>query len=157
MTQFNRKQLEEQAVFRRFAERLGQGPDWIEVASRPEPEPDLLCCHATRGPIAFELVSLTDPEIARVLAAGPRARKDAFSTADPSERIVRAKLKKCYETSTREIDLLIYTDGRLITPDDVVIPTILPWLDATSHPFRSIWFMGEHECRLLWDDAQNTS
>jgi len=152
MTQSNRKQLEEQATFRRFAERLGQGTDWIEVASRPEPEPDLLCRHATRGAVTFELVSLTDPELARVLAAGPRARTDAFSTADPSERIVRAKLKRHYETSASEIDLLIYTDGRLITPDDVVIPTIRPWLDAAPNPFRRVWFMGENECWMLWED-----
>lgn len=123
---------------------------WLRVNSRPEPEPDLLCVHASDGEIAFELVSLTDPAIAEVQAAGGKARQDAFSTSDPSERIIRNKLHKKYTTLARRIELLIYTDGQIVTPDDAIILTISPLLDATTHPFSCVWFMGEFTTCRLW-------
>src|SRR5581483_10649137 len=101
------KQQHEQAAFIRFIERLGTKDDWSNITSRPEPEPDLLCSHSAYGPIAFELVSLTDPVIAQIQAAGPRAYQSAFSTSDPSERIVRNKLHKTYRTDAGHIELLI--------------------------------------------------
>ncbi len=145
------KQQNEQAAFARFVGRLGTQNVWASISSRPEPEPDLLCIHETDGPIAFELVSLTDPVLAEVQAAGAKAFQNAFSTSDPSERIVRNKLHKTYSTNAHHIELLIYTDGQIITPDDAVIPTILPWFDAVSHPFKRVWFMGEFETRCLWN------
>lgn len=123
---------------------------WLSVSSRPEPEPDLLCVHASDGAIAFELVSLTDPTIAKVQAAGERARQNAFATSDPSQRIIRNKLHKKYTTSAKHIELLIYTDGQIFTPDDAIIPTIAPWLDAITHPFTCVWFMGERTTCRLW-------
>lgn len=123
---------------------------WLSVSSRPEPEPDLLCVHASDGAIAFELVSLTDPTIAKVQAAGERARQNAFATSDPSQRIIRNKLHKKYTTSAKHIELLIYTDGQIVTPDDAIIPTIAPWLDAITHPFTCVWFMGERTTCRLW-------
>jgi hypothetical protein len=147
------KQLGEQSAFKRFISLLGKSTEWNTIISRPEPEPDLLCVHATRGPIAFELVSLTDPNLAKVLSSPPAAHSAVFSTEDPSERIVRNKLTKKYQTTAPRIELLIYTDGRIITPDDAIIPAIQPWLDTYSHSFRKVWFMGQHELRLLWSDA----
>jgi hypothetical protein len=145
------KQKNEQAAFERFVNRLGQKSEWREVTSRPEPEPDLLCFHIHNGLVAFELVSLTDPKIAKVQAAGSEAHEVAFFTSDPSERIVRNKLHKSYATSASHIELLIYTDGQVITPDDVIVPTIQPWFDAIDHPFKRIWFVGEQETRCLWN------
>ena len=149
-TALTSKQKNEQAAFARFARAMKIESDWLSVCSRPEPEPDLLCVHATDGPIAFELVSLTNEDISKVQAAGSKARQDAFSTSDPSERIIRKKLSKKYLTSAKHIELLVYTDGQIITPDDVIIPTILPWLDATTHPFSCVWFMGERTTCRLW-------
>jgi hypothetical protein len=123
---------------------------WLSVNSRPPPEPDLLCVHASYGAIAFELVSLTDPNIAEVQAAGEKARQDAFATSDPSQRIIRNKLKKKYTTTAKNIELLIYTNGQIITPDDSIIPTIVPWLDAVTHQFSYVWFMGEHTTGCVW-------
>ena len=145
--------MNEREAFRRFVENLQQSADWGEVASRPEPEPDLLCIHVHRGPVAFELVSLVDPEIAKVFAAGPKARIEAFLTSDSSERIVRKKLEKTYTTNAPGIELLVYTDGRTILPDDGIIPTLMPLFGAHSHPFKRIWFMGEHQTCQLWGDA----
>lgn len=141
------KQQNEQRVFSRFAERLGTRSEWIGVESRLEPEPDLLCTHTTDGLIAFEVVSLTDPMIAELQAAGAKAFQGAFSTSDPSERIIRNKLHKSYQTSAGHMELLIYTDAQLITPDDVIVLTILPWFDAISHQFKRIWFMGEQRTK----------
>lgn len=145
------KQRNEQAAFKRFIDRLDQRISWLEVTSRPEPEPDLICVHDQLGPIAFELVSLTDPEIAKRQAAGPNAYAEAFSTCDPSERIIRSKLCKSYITTASHIELLIYTDAQIITPDQVIISNIQPWFDAISHRFKKIWFMGEHETRCLFN------
>lgn len=145
------KQRNEQAAFVRFVQRLEEEGEWLSVSSRPEPEPDLLCVHATRGPIAFELVSLTDPSIAEIQAAGTKAFQAAFTTLDPSTRIICNKLHKSYKTTADRIDLLIFTDGRIITPDDVIIPSIIPWFDAVPHPFSQVWFMGEFETRSLWN------
>lgn len=150
MEALNVKQQNEQYAFSRFVKRLGTQNEWMSIGSRPEPEPDLLCIHITNGPIAFELVSLTDPKIAEIQAAGEKARQEAFSTTDPSERIIRNKLKKSYRTSAHHIELLIYTDGQIITPDDVIIPTILPLIDAIPHPFKQVWFMGEFDTSCLW-------
>jgi hypothetical protein len=143
------KGMEEVEALRRFIARSGAALDPSTIEKRAPPEPDLLC-RGAEGPVAFELANLCDPEIAKVIAAGPRARTDAFSTADPSAAIVRKKLKRTY-TTTSPIELLVYTDGRLITPDDVIIPTIRPILESLDGPYRRAWFMGEEITCLLWE------
>jgi len=148
-TPLSRKQQNEQAAFAEFVRRMGTHGDWLSVDSRPEPEPDLLCIHVD-GPVAFELVSLTDSAIAKVQAAGQKAHQDAFYTSDPAEEIIRKKLRKKYTTSAEHIELLIYT-RQIITPDDAIIERVLPWLDAHEHPFKCVWFMGESTARRLWD------
>ena len=150
-TALNRKQQTEQAAFAAFVRRLGASDQWTSVESRREPEPDLLCTALGGEKVAFELVSLTDPKIAQVQAAGPKARTEAFFTDDPSTRIVRAKLGKAYRTDAARIELLIYADGQIITPDDVIIPTILPLLSERRHPFEVVWFMGQNVTQRLWD------
>ena len=94
MANESEKAKNEREAFQLFAERLGLRHEWLSIESRKPDEPDLLCVHVNNGPIAFELVRICDPNIAKVIAAGPKARQEAFSTADPSERIVREKLKK---------------------------------------------------------------
>ena len=149
-TTLTQKQANEQAAFAKFARNMGMESMWLSMSSRPEPEPDLLCVHVSDGRIAFELVSLTDPAIAQVQAAGEKARQDAFSTSDPSERIIRNKLCKKYTTSAKRIELLVYTAGQIITPDDAIIPTIRPWLEVTTNPFSRVWFRGERTTCHLW-------
>jgi len=143
------KGIEEIDAFRRFIERSQTLIDPASIEKRAPPEPDLLCRHATEGLVAFELANLCDPELAKVVAAGPNARTDAFSTSDPSARIVRNKLQKTYSTM-HPVELLVYADGPIITPDDVIIPTIRPILESVDGPYRRAWFMGEHCTCLLW-------
>ena len=147
------KQLAEQNAFRRFIRSIGQEDVWISVESRPPPEPDLLCEHRSEGAIAFECVSITDPEIAKVLGAGSKARRDAFSTTDPTGEIIRNKLHRSYITKARRIDLLVYTDGRVISPDSQITEIVLAWVGSLEHPFANVWYSGENEARLLWSTA----
>lgn len=149
-TSLTNKQQGEQAIFTKFTRQMGTESKWLQVRSRPEGEPDLLCAHADDGLIAFELVSLTDPVIAKVQAAGSKSLKKGFWTIDTSERIIRKKLGKKYTTSARRIELLVYTDGQIVTPDDSIIPNVLPMFDAVAHPFKRVWFMGENTTCCLW-------
>ncbi|MCW5603650.1 MAG: hypothetical protein KIT18_03765 [Burkholderiales bacterium] len=148
------QQHDEQEIFSRFIKRLRTENHWLSICSRPQGEPDLLCVHAKNGPIAFELVSLTDPKIAEIQAAGSNAIETAFVTSDPSERIILRKLQRSYKTTANHIELLIYTDGQIITPDDVIIPTVLPLFDAITHQFKKIWFMGESDPECIWTARQ---
>lgn len=143
------KGIEEAEVLRRFIERSRSLIDVGSIEKRMPPEPDLLCKHATEGLVAFELANLCDSELAKVMAAGSNARTEAFSTSDPSAHIVRNKLRRNYITP-HPIELLVYTDGPIITPDDVIIPTIRPILESVDGPYRRAWFMGEHGTCLLW-------
>lgn len=147
------KQLLERAAFDTFINRMGRADSWKEVENRPEPEPDLLCISSSGERVAFELVSLTDELIAKVMAAGSKARTEAFLTSDPSAKVVWNKLTRSYRTEANRIELLIYTDGRLVTPDDVILATIRPILDARDHPFSIVWFMGERETLKLWSNT----
>jgi hypothetical protein len=143
------KASSEQAIFRSFVELLGESSLWHAIESREPPEPDLLCRHETRGLVAFELVSITDPLIAEVNAGIARFGESSFSTSDPTERIIRKKLKRKYET-VHPIELLVYNDLLVITPDDAIIETVLSWVGSLSHPFQQVWFMGEHHARSIW-------
>ena len=153
MTSSSTKLLHEQEIFRRFTKCLGTEMEWLSVESRNPPEPDLLCTHSVLGSIAFELVSLTDPVIAKIQDGGSKANQSVFSTSDPSSRIVREKLHKKYVIDKNYIELLVYSEGRLITPDDVIIPTILPLFNSIPHTFKRVWFMGEVKTCCLWSSS----
>ncbi len=106
--------------------------------------------HEQRGLIAFELVAITDPLIAQVNAGNAPQSLHSFSTSDPSERIIRKKLKRKYKTE-HSLELLVYNDLLVITPDDVIVATILPWISSISHPFQRVWFMGQYLTECIWN------
>jgi hypothetical protein len=137
------KAAREREALWEFASRRGEVDKWGEVASRPVPEPDLLCHHTERGRIAFEVVHLVDGDVAQALNG--KWPDGVFSTADPTSAIIRSKLGKQYRTSF-PIELLVCWDGRLITPDDVVLDTLRSLLTLHSHPFRRVWYLGESVC-----------
>lgn len=110
----------ELTVFADFV-RLSQLPiSLATVEKRKPPEPDLLCVHASEGTVAFELVELCDPNVARAFAMPHRneAGVEYIRTSDPSSRILKKKLRKSYDTEHVN-DLSCYTAGRIITPSDV--------------------------------------
>lgn len=136
-------------VFHRFvqAAQLPILPNSVE--KRPPPEPDLRCVCVAGGSVAFELVELCDSNLA---AAFSNFSEAYIRTSDPSVRIVQKKLRREYRTDA-PIELLCYKAGRIVTPDNVVIPTLQPLLREWSHVFRRVWLMGSKRAYLLWDSA----
>ena len=55
---------------------------------------------------------------------------------------------KDYDTP-HPIELLCYSAGRPITPDDGIIPTIQPLIEANPGTFRRVWFSGESVERIF--------
>jgi hypothetical protein len=139
----------ERATFCSFVEWQGARSSWADICSRPEPEPDLLCEHVREGLVAFELVRVVSGDLAAVLAGSGRMGMAAFSTSDPTTKIIRDKLHKRYVTE-HPIELLIYREDLVITTDAGIIAAVVPWLDAIPHPFRRVWYMGERVCQCLW-------
>lgn len=151
MTREQEMAQRELRVFHDFRARSNLPIDPESVEKRDPPEPDILCRHRDEGLIAFELVELCDPRIASAL--GRRNSPDVcfFRTSDPSARILCNKLSKDYNTR-HPIELVCYSADRIITPDDVIIPTIRPYIESNPGPFRRVWFMGE-SVGLIHDKA----
>lgn len=138
-------------VFADFVRLTGLPINLASLEKRLPPEPDLLCLHNHEGKIAFELVELCDPNLARALAS-LRPNSDgveSISTSDPSWAIVLKKLRKKYQTQS-PVELLCYTDGRIITPPDVIRPTLEPLLGSYRHTFARAWLMSEGKVYPLW-------
>jgi hypothetical protein len=128
-------------VFKRFLPMSGLPIDPRSVEKQTPPSPDILCVHQTDGPISFELTELCDPNIAQMLNADDPTPKFVW-TSDPSPRIFRKKLRKTYPVA-HPLELLCYTAGRIVTPDDVLLPTIRPIFESRRSPFRRAWLLGE--------------
>lgn len=146
MTNDENKALHERATFMRFVELTRQQDLWGSVENRPHQnhEPDLLCKHKDEGYVAFELVRVCDPEVAK-LHADPDKHDHAERTPvySPVE-IVRKKLRNLYLTKDEGIpmELLIYSEGQVNLPEDALIAEIVPLLRIKNHKFRRVWFMG---------------
>lgn len=137
----------EVAVFMRFLEVSQLSIDRNSVEKRSPPEPDILCTHQSEGAVAFELVEMCDPRLAQSIA---ETNEGYLRTSDPSANIISKKLQKKYETDA-PIELLCYTAGRIITPDNVILPTIEPHLRALRHTFRRVWLLGRKGIYVVWD------
>lgn len=143
------KSTKEMTVFHRFLKRSLLPIDPKSVEKRPPPEPDIKCLHVEDGILAFELVELCDPNIAKAFNRRDPDDVEVLWTSDPSSAVVLQKLSKSYETRY-PAELLCYTDGRIITTDNVIIPTLKHDIDFASYGyFRRIWFMGESEIEVL--------
>lgn len=151
MSSEQEKSKVELAVFEGFVRLSGRPFDLSTVEKRPPPEPDLLCHLAEEGRVAIELVELCDPNLARAFAdpAPDAGGVQYIRTSDPSFGIVRGKLRKSYQTP-HPIELLCYTAGRIITPPDVILPTISPLLGSFRHTFRRAWLLAENCVYEVW-------
>lgn len=134
------------AVFLRFLEASGLPIDRNSVEKRSPPEPDILCTYQSEGAVAFELVEMCDPRLARSFA---QTSDGYLRTSDPSPSIMSKKLRKKYETAF-PIELLCYTAGRIITPDDLIRSTIKPYLRTWRHTFRRAWLLGRKGVYVVW-------
>jgi hypothetical protein len=146
--EFANKEEAERCAFLRFATLINEN-SWTSVTNTKPPQPDLLCKHNERGFVAFELVAITDPKIAQVSSGYVGKGESSFYTTDPTERIIRKKLGRSYETPY-PIELLVYNDLLTLTPDDVIVEIASNWLDSKDHPFVRAWYMGEFHAIPLW-------
>ena len=139
----------EVAVFLRFLVASQLSIDPTSVEKRSPPEPDILCIHQSEGKIAFELVEMCDPSLAKSIAA---AKDGPIRTFDPAASIISKKLRKSY-TADAPIELLCYTAGRIVTPDNVILPTIKPYLRSWRHTFRRAWLLGRKGIYVVWSSG----
>jgi hypothetical protein len=137
-------------VFADFVKAAGLRIDLASVEKRLPPEPDLRCTHHDDGSIAFELVEICDPNLAQVFASSVEKIPVYLRTADPSTDIIRKKLRREYRTDL-PIELLMYTDGRVITPPDVILPTVKPYLGSWRNVFRRAWLFAEGVAHRVWE------
>jgi hypothetical protein len=140
------KGAEELKVFLRFVQASGLAIAPESVSKREPPEPDILCTTEGNGQVAFELVEICDPTLARAIE---KASEEYIRTSDPSVRILEKKFTRTYQTK-HPIELLCYVAGRVVTPDSTIIPTISPWCTARQHPFRRVWLLGRKGVHRVW-------
>src|SRR5258708_4015339 len=133
------KAARERRVVLGFIPLSGLAIDPESVESRPPPEPDILCVVQGEGLVAFELVEICDPAIAAtVTEMRERGGVKFVRSADTSQNTVLKKLRKQYDTP-HPIELLCYTSGRTVSPDDVIISYVRDVLRPASSCFRRIW------------------
>ena len=121
-TREEEKAERERSFFAPCLDRSKLPIDPISVESRRPPEPDIFCAHHDDGPMAFELVELCDSDLAKLTSGLSKSGGGVgvLWASDPTSGIFQNKLGKTY-VSDRAVDLLIYTDGMLVTPDDLIL------------------------------------
>ena len=112
----------ERTHFARFASAERPDIDLESIESCRPPAPDIACSTSTGERLAFELVELCPPEIAKAVGDDLKAGGGVSVVwpADPTERVLLKKLRNNYACDV-PIDLLCYADGLLVTPDDVAL------------------------------------
>ena len=136
-------------VFREFAEKANIGVIASSIEKRPLGEPDILCSIEGEGPVAFELAELCAEDVAAAISNIKNGGVAVDSTSDPSATVLRRKLRKTYQ-SHAPIELLLYTNARLVTPDDLILSTLRPMLDSHRSRFRKVWLLGEKGTYEVW-------
>ncbi|MBK7492378.1 MAG: hypothetical protein IPI17_10575 [Nitrosomonas sp.] len=119
---------------------------------RTPPEPDLLCQTHEGEIVAFELVELCDPQIAKVFSNPLAFGSEYIRTSDPSRFIIQKKLTRSYITE-HPVELLCYTDGRIGTPPNLIIPTLKQRISNARHNFRRAWLLSRGSVHKLWDEV----
>jgi hypothetical protein len=146
MNSEQKKAIREKQVFLKFIKESRLPIDLRTVENRSPPEPDILCRHEKEGLIAFELVELCERELAWNIKKSIQAESvSAFASlnSDPCNEIILEKMRKSYQTQY-PIELLCYTDGRIITPDKGIIETILDVIGIMEDvKFRRVWLLGD--------------
>lgn len=145
-----KKAAYERGVFETFVKRSGieVDPSSIRNGSAAHKEPDLVCRLSAGSDVGFELGRIIDPNLAKVVNQREPQNGQFIKTSDPSRGIARKKIKKKYGVPY-PVQLLLYKEHPLITPDDVIIPTIRP-VCHMKHQYAKVWFMGD-DITLLYE------
>lgn len=140
----------ELTVFREFISKAGISID-LESVRKPgtQSEPDIFCTLISGEQVAYELVEICSSDIAATLSKLRNGGSTALATSDPTEKTLRQKLHKTYRT-TLPIELLCYTNGRTVSPDDLILREAQRWANAIDGPFRKVWLLGEKGVYKVW-------
>ena len=138
------RDLNELDVFSEFSKRSPLNVDEGSIEKRSPPEPDILCRLGDGERVAFELKELCSENIAmassHLLKTG-REQPKYIRDGNSEDYVLKATLGKRY-VSEHPIELLFYTDGRIVTPPDILISKARECYGNHSHTFRRVWFMG---------------
>jgi|SRR5580704_13806092 hypothetical protein len=134
------KKERERLVFEAFIKKSGLqiGPESIQ--SCDPPEPDIVCWQENEGKIAFELTEICDEAVARVTSTIKGSDQPVYIRGSDPTWKAREKLKKRYETEY-PVELLCYTAGRTMSPDDLVRDKIRSMAEMDNGQFRRIWLL----------------
>ena len=142
-------------IFQKFIEKAGI---FVNQSSISKPgtqfDPDIFCTLDSGEQVAYELVEICSSDIAVSFSKIRNGGSDAFSTSDPTKSVVRKKLHKTYQTK-RPIELLCYTNGRTISPDDLIINEAQQLACTIKSPFRRVWLLGEKGVYEVWSATDN--
>ena len=136
-------------IFRRFLAVASLPYDAKTAKKRNPPEPDILCAHVKEGPVAFELVEICDPNFAQSVFLAPKGGPTYLRTTDPTQHVLRKKIRRKYQTDY-PIELLCYTQGRVITPINVIVPRMRAVLHSSRTPFRCAWLFSRNQVQQVW-------
>lgn len=115
-----------------------------------ESEPDITCMIEGEGTVAFELTEICESTLAANISALLKGRGEiVLSISDPSASIARKKLAKTYRTD-RPLELLCYTNARVVATDDMILASLRQQLDAQDGPYRRVWLLGEKSLYEVW-------
>jgi hypothetical protein len=143
MTREERKATYERGVFERFLDASGVPVKRVSLIQgrAAQNEPDLIGELISGERVGFELGRLIDPILAEAMNRRALESGAYIRTSDPSRAIARKKIKQTYSVPF-PVELVLYTEDPIITPDDVIIPTIRP-VCRMRHKYRRVWFMGD--------------
>ena len=152
-----KKAAREMQVFEDFVERSGFLIDRQSIRKCDPPEPDML--YKVSGEyVAFELAEVCSPEIPREISHIPPTEgvSKFIQSGNPVSEIARKKIKQSKDYRTDyPIELLFYTDGRVVQPPDMSIPSIQESFSSDAGRFRRVWFMGgpKETCECVVDET----
>ena len=149
-----KKAAGERKIFQCFLLDLGWSPG--EISSEDPPAPDILYKPLDGVPVAFELAEIADEQLASLISKLKSGeihsdRSEAFNFGNPMPCIIKKKFHKKYQSSY-PVNLLLYTNGRYVPPDDIAIELARTWIKTNDvdPPFVSVWFMGEGPPKQIW-------
>ena len=155
MSDDEKKAARELQVFEDFISRCGLPIDRQSIKKCYPPEPDILC-KVSGEYVAFELAEVCSPEIPRAISHIPRPGgvSNFIWSSDPVPEIARKKIKKSKNYRTDyPIELLFYTDGRVVQTPDMSISSIRDLFSSGTGCFRRVWFMGNETCECVVDET----
>lgn len=142
MTREDRKANYERRVFERFLDGSGLPVKRSSIIKgrAASNEPDLIGELISDERVGFELGRLVDPTLAKAMNRWKLRDSEYIRTSDPSRAIARKKIKQTYSVPF-PVELVLYKENPIITPDSVIIQTIRP-ICHIRHKYRRVWFMG---------------